>query len=125
MLALNFSHPLTETNITELCTIVGIDSLEVRNIKVQLTLNDPFVPQVKAIVDSVGLTPTEWQTEQIIINLPGMSPATAILLAELHGKMGYFPTIMRLSSTQVAPPVFSVVEVIGLQNVRNEARKER
>ncbi len=83
------------------------------------------MPQVKEIVKSVGLTPTEWQIESIVINLPGMSPATAILLAELHGRMGYFPTIMRLSSTQVSPPVFAVTEVIGLQNVRNEARKER
>lgn len=122
MLVLNFSHPLTPDNLTQLHSILPFE-FDVRNVKVQLNLNNPFVPQVKAIVDAVGLTPTEWQTESIVINLPGMSPATAILLA--HGRMGYFPTIMRLASVQVAPPLFSVVEVIGLQNVRNEARKER
>ncbi len=124
MLVLNFSHPLTPDNLVQLGGFFPFN-FDVRQIKVQLSFNEPFVPQVKEIVNSVGLTPTEWQTESIVINLPVMSSATAILLAELHGRMGYFPTIMRLSSTQVAPPVFAVTEVIGLQNVRNEARKER
>lgn len=125
MLILNFSHPLTDANVGQLSQLISTSEFEIKQVKVQMQLDSGFVTQVKQIVNSIGLTPSEWQTKQIIINLPGMSPATAILLAELHGRMGYFPTIMRLSSVQTAPPVFAVVEVIGLQDVRNEARKER
>jgi hypothetical protein len=43
----------------------------------------------------------------------------ATLLAELHGRMGYFPTILRLKPIpNSTPPQFQVAEVINLQAVR-------
>jgi hypothetical protein len=47
-------------------------------------------------------------------------------LAELHGRMGYFPPILRLRPVEGAiPPRFEVAEIINLQALRDAARKER
>ncbi|MCS6846984.1 MAG: CRISPR-associated protein Csx15, partial [Anaerolineae bacterium] len=71
----------------------------------------------------IGLTPQQWQTERILVNLPSLNFIAACLLAELHGRMGYFPTIVRLRQVKDAlPPQFEVAEVINLQAPRDEAR---
>jgi hypothetical protein len=49
-----------------------------------------------------------------------------VLLAELHGRMGYFPAIVRLRPMpESVPPRFEVAEVINLQAVREHARLSR
>jgi len=49
-----------------------------------------------------------------------------VLLAELHGRMGYFPPIVRLRPVPNAlPPRFEVAEIINLQAVREAARTRR
>jgi len=51
-----------------------------------------------------------------IINLPGYAPASVVLIAELHGRMGHFPTIIRLKRVKGSlPHVFDVKEVVNLQ----------
>ncbi len=48
------------------------------------------------------------------------------LLVELHGRMGYFPPIVRLKPVAGAlPPRYEVTEIINLQEVREQARKKR
>jgi hypothetical protein len=48
------------------------------------------------------------------------------LLAELHGRMGYFPAMLRLRPvTGSTPPRFEVAEIINLQTVRDRARSRR
>ena len=62
----------------------------------------------------------------LVVNLPGYAPAVAVLLAELHGRMGYFPAIVRVRPVGGAvPPRFEVGEVLNLQAIRVEARKQR
>jgi hypothetical protein len=49
-----------------------------------------------------------------------------VLLAELHGRMGYFPACLRLRPVEGStPPRFEAAEVVNLQEVRNAARKRR
>ena len=48
------------------------------------------------------------------------------LLAELHGRCGYFPAHLRMRPVQGSiPPRYEVAEVLDLQAVRNGARKRR
>jgi len=85
-----------------------------------------FVPQVKALVDHIGFSPEEWQTARLLINPPSFHVIAVTLLAELHGRMGYFPAIIRLKPIpNSTPPQFQVAEVINLQAVRDEARMHR
>lgn len=58
--------------------------------------------------------------------LPSLNFIAAVLLAELHGRMGYFPTIVRLRPVADATPRrFEVAELIDLQSVRDVARIKR
>ena len=90
MILVNFAHPLTEEQKKQL-TRFGIVPRKIIEVKTQLNLQEPLSSQVVDLVDKVGLTSEEWQGEPVIINPPGLAPATAILLAELHGRMGHFP----------------------------------
>lgn len=127
MFVLNFSHPLTENHINQVADLAmaNITDVQVIDIKVQVDLTQPLVSQVKDLVDSVDLTSTQWQASQIVANLAGLSAVSAIILAELHGRMGYFPTIMRLAQNTQVPPAYEVKELIGLQHIRNTARTLR
>jgi len=55
--------------------------------------------------------------------LPGFAPASAVLIAELHGRMGHFPTVIRMKKVDASlPPAFNVEEIINLQAIRDEGR---
>ncbi len=98
----------------------------VLDILTHFDLAQPFVQQVIALVDQVKLTSAEWQTLPLLINLPSLNFVAATLLAELHGRMGYFPPVLRLRSVPGSiPPRFEVAEVINLQAVRDVARATR
>ncbi|HLF25542.1 MAG TPA: CRISPR-associated protein Csx15 [Anaerolineae bacterium] len=49
----------------------------------------PFAEQVQTLVDKLGLSPSEWRMMPILLNPPGYVPATATLLAELHGRPSF------------------------------------
>ena len=86
----------------------------------------PFAEQVRELVDGIGLTPEQWQTVPLLINPPAYNYVAVLLLAELHGRMGYFPACLRLRPVEDAvPPRFEVAEILNLQKVRNGARKVR
>jgi hypothetical protein len=49
-----------------------------------------------------------------------------VLLAELHGRCGYFPAAVRLRPVpDSVPPRFEVAEIVNLQAVREKARGRR
>ncbi len=126
MLLLNFSHPLTDAHLAQLAELLGEPPAAPIGRMAQFDVARPFDEQVRELVDSVGLSPVQWQTERIIINPPGLAVITAALLAELHGRMGYFPTIIRLRTIAGAtPPVYEVAELINLQAIRETARLAR
>jgi hypothetical protein len=80
---------------------------------------------MRAIVESVGLSSEEWQTRQFLINPPGYAPAAFVLLAELHGRIGHFPTLIRLRPRPGAVTTYEVAELLNLQTIREEARTHR
>ncbi|CUU37768.1 MAG: hypothetical protein K6U12_02420 [Armatimonadetes bacterium] len=126
MILINFAHPITEQQKSQIEQITGKAVDKIIDIPVQFDNAQPFEPQVLSLLDRVGLSSQEWQTLPILINLPSMNVITAILLAELHGRMGYFPTIIRLRPIQGStPPQFEVAEVINLQAIRDSARTRR
>ncbi|HHW44409.1 MAG TPA: hypothetical protein GXX25_11505, partial [Desulfotomaculum sp.] len=77
-------------------------------------------------LENLGLTSQEWQTEPLLINLPSLSCSAAVVLALLHGRMGYFPPILRLRpDTDSLVPRFVVAEILNLQAIRERARGKR
>lgn len=126
MLIINFTHPLTAPQTTVLELLTGERIERIIEVKTQLDPAQPFSEQVHTLVESIGLTEAEWQTLPLLINLPSHNVIAALVLAELHGRMGYFPAVLRLRPVANAtPPQFEVAEIINLQAVRDRARQAR
>lgn len=125
MLLLNFTHPLTSQQHAQLTALLG-SAPEVRTIPVQIDQSQPLAPQVVAIADAAGLTPSAWQTTPLIINPPGLALVTALLLAEIHGRSGGFPTVVRIRPVVGSVPTsYEIAEVLNLQTLRETARLRR
>lgn len=126
MILLNFSHPLTPAHLAQLAALLGQDAPPPIDRPIQFDHARPFAEQAFELADSVGLSPHQWQTEPILINPPGHAPITAALIAELHGRMGYFPTFIRLRPVVGSTPLtFEVAELMNLQTMRDQARLTR
>jgi len=126
MILLNFSHPLTPDHLAQAEALAGEKVERVVDVPTHFDHERPFAEQVALLVDGVGLSPKEWQTTPLLVNPPGYASAAAALLAELHGRMGYFPTVLRLRPVPGStPPRFEVAELVNLQAVRDAARKRR
>lgn len=126
MILINFSHPLSKEQICQIENLTNMTIEEVISIPVQFDNYKPFLPQLEALVAQIPLSAEALQTETIILNLPSLNFITALLLAELHGRMGYFPTILRLRPiSNCTPPHYEIAELLNLQDVRDHARKKR
>lgn len=126
MIILNFSHPLTPEQTAKIEELTRSKVENVVSLAIQFDHAQPFLPQLQEALKQVTLTAEQWQTAPIVMNLPSFNYISALALAELHGRMGYFPPIIRLKPLEGAlPPRFEVAEVINLQSVRDEARKLR
>jgi len=126
MILLNFSHPITDSQCSEIERLTDEELVEIIDIKVNMNQDISFVDQVRELVDSIDLTPKDWQSLPILINPPSYNFAAIILLAELHGRMGYFPSIIRIRPVpESTPPRYEVAEIINLQEVREMSRQLR
>jgi hypothetical protein len=126
MLLLNFAHPLTSDQLDAIARLTDQAVERVIVLPTQFDHQQPFGPQMEALMVQIDLTPVEWQTAPILINPPSLNFITALVLAELHGRMGYFPPIVRLRPMDEAlPPRYEVAEILNLQAVRDVARLKR
>lgn len=126
MLVINFSHPLTPDHRAQLESLTGQRIERVVEISTHLDTGRPFGPQIVELADACGLTPAQWQTLPLVVVPPSLNFAAVLLLAELHGRMGYFPPCVRLRPVEGAlPPRYEVAEIMNLQEQRDAARARR
>jgi hypothetical protein len=126
MILLNFSHPLTSDHLQQVETLTGQKVERVIEVHSQIDPQQPLVPQVMALADQAGLSPAEWQALPLLVNPPSLNFIAVGLLAELHGRCGYFPAHLRMRPVQGSLPArYEVAEVLDLQAVRDVARKRR
>lgn len=126
MILLNFSHPLLPDELLRLEMLAGQSMARVLDIRTHVDVQAELAPQVSALADSCRLSPTQWQTERLLVLPPALNFVAVTLLAELHGRMGFFPVHVRTRPVPDAlPPRFEVAEIINLQGVRDQARGKR
>lgn len=126
MLLLNFGHPLTDAQLARIRELAGQDIERVVGVPTQFDHAQAFDEQIRELLATVPLSLEQWQTTPLLINPPSLAPITAVLLAEIHGRSGYFPTIIRLRPMAgIVPPQFEVAELLNLQAVRDAARTQR
>lgn len=126
MILLNFAHPLTAKQLEQIGALAGQPPERIQDVKVQFDVAQPFVAQVVAMLDALDISPANWQGGGWLIVLPSLNYITGILLAELHGRMGHFPAIVRLkTAANAAITEFEVAEIVNLETVRQAARTRR
>jgi hypothetical protein len=126
MILLNYSHPLTPVQLEQVEALAGKKIERVVEIHTQIDAQQPLAPQVVALADQAQLTPLEWQSAPIVINPPSLNFVAVVLLAELHGRCGYFPAMLRMRPIPNSlPSQFEAAEIINLQAVRDAARTHR
>jgi hypothetical protein len=131
MILLNFSHPLTPAHLAQVETLTGQKVERVVEVYSQIDAQQPLLPQVTALADECALSPAEWQTLSLLVNPPALNFIAVALLAELHGRCGYFPAHLRLRPVQGPdgsprlPPQYEVAEILDLQATRDAARRKR
>ena len=126
MLLLNFSHPLTQEQLAQLEEIAGRPVSRVCNHVPHFDEQRPFAPQLAALLDRVDLSAEQWQSEPILVVPPALNFIAAALLADLHGRMGYFPHVVRTRPVEGAiPRRYELAEILDLQAVRAAARRSR
>ena len=126
MILLNFSHPLTREQQAQTEAITGQPVLRTINAMPHFDEREPFEPQLAALLDQIELTAAQWQTEPVLVVLPALNFIAGALLANLHGRMGYFPHVVRTRPVEGSiPRRFEVAEILDLQSLRAAARQSR
>jgi len=122
-LVLNFARKFTDGQLRELRTSLGAlpEVIDAPGMPVQFNDNEPLALQVLVTLDGLGLTLEEWASLRFVVNLPGIVSAAAALTAEIHGRSGNFPHIIRM--VRQADDGYHVTEIVKLQNIRDDARK--
>jgi len=123
---INFAHPMTESNLQEIETLTGCEVSEVIEVPSRIDPARPLELQIACWLEDLGLTAQEWQSQLLLINLPSLTCSTAVVLALLHGRMGYFPPVLRLRpETGNLVTRFVVAEIINLRAIRERGRGMR
>jgi hypothetical protein len=126
MILLNFSHPLTAAQADQIAALTGQPIADLRDLPTQFDEQQPFAPQLAALMATIDLTPAQWQGEPILVVLPSLNFIAAALLAELHGRTGYFPPVVRTRPVAGSMPRrYEVAEILDLQALREAARRQR
>ncbi len=123
VLILNFAaHPLTPQQLAKIEELTGTAIGEVITIATDINEAEPLEQQIARLVDAADLSTDDWHKRHILINPPGYAPAAVILSAEIHGRMGHFPSYIRLSPKYGYVTSYEVTEIINLQTIRDKAR---
>lgn len=126
MLLINLSHPLTAEQQATIEALTGQKITRLIEKMAQFEVERPLAEQAAALVDDLGVAANEWQQEPLLLALPSLNFGAAVVLAELHGRCGYFPPLVRTRPVpESLPPRYEVAEIVNLQALRDAARKRR
>ena len=126
-LLLNFSgHPVLPAQLKTVEKLLQWPSSKVIDVPVGTIAEDrKFVANIVKAIERIDLSPEEWQRASIVALPAGYSAIWSVLLAELHGRLGYFPDIIHLRPSTDGAEKFEVAEIMNLRQVRHAAREKR
>jgi hypothetical protein len=125
VILLNYAHPITAAQLAQVAALAGA-APEVRDMVVQVDRARPLAEVAVELADAAGLSGVQWQSVALLVNPPSLAPVALALLAELHGRCGYFVPILNIRPVEGAPHQgYEVAEIIALQRLRDAARERR
>ena len=125
MIILNFTHPLTEKQQEAVAQIAGEPIKRVIPLERRFVHDRNLEQQIIELIDEIGLPAAEWQRVRIVVSPPAWAPAAVTLLAELHGRMGYFPELIYVRPAGGPGEPYEMAEIIDLRAVRSAAAIRR
>ncbi len=126
MVIINFSHPITSAQKAQIELLAQQTIDRVSEVPTQFEEGAGFPAQARALVDSAGLSAQDWQNLPLLILLPSLNVIAALVLAEIHGRAGHFPAVLRMRPVPGAVVrQFEAAEILDLQTIRDKAREKR
>lgn len=126
MILVNFAHPLTSEHLKQIEALTNQKVERTIETSAAIDSQEEIHPQVVDLIEQTGLSSTEWQASRLLINPPSLNFIAIALLAELHGRCGYFPAHLRMRPVEGSVPTeYEVAEILNLQAIRETARKAR
>ena len=126
MILINFAHPLTSDHLKQIERLTNQSVDRIIEIPANIDPQKEICLQVVELIEQTGLSSTEWQTYPLVINPPSLNFIAITLLAELHGRCGYFPVHLRMRPVEGSVPIeYEAAEILSLQGIRETSRKAR
>lgn len=125
ILVLNFAHPISEQQRAQIEKLVDTTIVDIITIPTHFQIGEPLQQQILRLLDELDLLIHDWYKRYILINPPGYAPAAFLLLAELHGRIGHFPSLIQLRPVPGPVTTYEVAELLNLQTIRETARRRR
>jgi len=122
---LNLGHPFSEGALADLREHLGCDEITILNLPSAYDLNAPFEQQVTDQLDAANLTSIDWQNLPLLLIPPSLAVASPVVLAQIHGRRGSFPGLVRQVRTAGVLGAWRVAEVVDLEATRQAARERR
>ncbi len=125
---LNFSgHPVLPGQLKAIEKILQWSSSQVIDVPVGTIAEDRnFIANIVKVIDKVDLSHVQWQAANIVAIPAGYSAIWSVVLAEIHGRLGYFPDVVHLRpSTLTVAEKYEVAEIMNLRQVRHASRGKR
>ena len=125
---LNFSgHPVLPGQLKAIEKILHWPSQQVIDVPVGTIAEDRnFIGNIVKAIDKVDLSPVQWQAASIVALPAGYSAIWSVVLAEIHGRLGYFPDVVHLRPSGVtSAEKYEVAEIMNLRQVRHASREKR
>lgn len=123
MILINFNRPFKPDQIKQIEALTHEKIERVIDFATApLDGDQPVLPQLGKLLKSVSALKVELRSEPVIVHLPTQTYLAALLMADLHGWMGYFPRVIRTSLRMGGGllPVQDVAEVLDLQAVEDQ-----
>jgi hypothetical protein len=124
MRILNFGHPLTPDQLQKVEEVTDLSIQRVLDIPLLIDTNHPIAPQLEEVINELESI-FNFQTDPYLVSCPGLDVVSVVLLTLLHGRSGYFPSVIRLAAASSRPQRYEVIEVIDLQVLRDKSRVKR
>ena len=123
ILVLNFAHSLTAQQQAQIEELSNTTIESIITIPTLINEEELLEPQITQLIDAIDQSTHDWHKRDILINPPGYAPAAILLLAAIHGRIGHFPTLIRMRPKHGSITTYEVIELLNLQTIRDAARK--
>jgi hypothetical protein len=122
MILLNFSSPFKQGQLAHVETILHEPIDRVINYQCKIDSDLEILPQILTFMAKLPASDAELKSEPVAVVLPDQNYLAVLVMAYLHGILGYFPPIFRTRLATIGiMPIHEVVELLNPQAVEDAA----